>query len=247
MFNRGFEVKDLNDFNGPLDLLVHLISKKEIEIVDVNLTEITNQYLAYIEEVKKQSIEIASEYLSMAAYLIRLKSAFLIPKTKEEVDDNWEDVQRKEFFDRLVEYHKIKEVTKYFVDRQKDTTKLISKQKSILKVTRIDDDKLPLAKNTINIEKFSKIFLNVIAKQKRSTQGEKNLKIVEISPDVVVGEIRKFLEKEEKIWINLEALIENENFSIGMLVVVFVSILDLAKEQYLQIKQDNDDIFVRRK
>jgi segregation and condensation protein A len=81
----------LDDFNGPLDLLLHLIKEKDMDLMQINLVEITNQYLAYLHQFEELDVEIASEYLITASHLIELKSKMLLPKQEIEIVDGYED------------------------------------------------------------------------------------------------------------------------------------------------------------
>ena len=97
-----YEVK-INEFSGPLDLLLHLIKKSNIDIYDISLEEITNQYLDYINSMKELNLDIASEYLVMASELLEYKSRSLLPK-KENVSDEYEEDPKNELIKRLVDY-----------------------------------------------------------------------------------------------------------------------------------------------
>ena len=81
----------IGDFEGPLDLLLHLIKKSKMEIFDINISEITNQYLKYIEHMNEMNLDIASEYLVMAAELIEIKSRKLLPLSEEEENESEEE------------------------------------------------------------------------------------------------------------------------------------------------------------
>ena len=104
-----YEVK-INEFEGPLDLLLHLIKQSNIDIYEISLEEITNQYLDYIKQMEKLNLDIASEYLVMASELLEYKSRSLLPK-KEIEDDEYEEDPKEELIKRLVDYKKYKEVT----------------------------------------------------------------------------------------------------------------------------------------
>mgnify|MGYP004465821815 FL=1 len=102
----------INDFEGPMDLLLHLVHQNNIEIYDINLVSLVNQYLDFINEMEKLELNIASEYIVMAAELIELKSRALLPKPATE--EVLEDDPREELIDRLLEYKKYKEITPDF-------------------------------------------------------------------------------------------------------------------------------------
>ncbi|OGR31250.1 MAG: chromosome segregation protein ScpA [Desulfuromonadales bacterium GWC2_61_20] len=104
----AYEIK-LENFEGPLDLLLHLIKKHEMDIYDIPMAEVTEQYLRTIEAMKVLNLDIAGEFLVMAATLIHIKSRLLLPQADEEVEDEEEDDPRAELIRRLLEYQKYKE------------------------------------------------------------------------------------------------------------------------------------------
>ena len=98
----------IENFEGPLDLLCHLIDKNKMNIYDINLSEITDQYIEYIKEQEKLNLEIASEFLVMASTLLYLKSKNLLPKQEEDE----EEITEEELIRRIIEYKKFKEISK---------------------------------------------------------------------------------------------------------------------------------------
>ena len=98
----------IDNFEGPLDLLCHLIDKNKMNIYDINLSEITDQYIDYLKQQEKLNLEIASEFLVMASTLLYLKSKNLLPKQEEEE----EEITEEELIRRIIEYKKFKEISK---------------------------------------------------------------------------------------------------------------------------------------
>lgn len=98
----------LENFEGPLDLLCHLIDKNKMDIYDINLSEITDQYIDYIKQMEKMNLEITSEFLVMSSTLLYLKSKHLLPKVQEEE----EEITEEELIRRIIEYKQYKEITK---------------------------------------------------------------------------------------------------------------------------------------
>ena len=98
----------IDNFEGPLDLLCYLIDKNKMNIYDVNLTEITNQYIEYLNAMEEMNLEIASEFIVMASTLLYLKSKNLLPKQEEEE----EEITEEELIRRIIEYKKFKEISK---------------------------------------------------------------------------------------------------------------------------------------
>ena len=106
----------IDEFEGPLDLLLHLVKESNIEIKDIKINEITEQYLDYIHKMESLNINVASEYLVMAATLMEIKSKSLLPedKNKNEENEDEEEVSREHLIQKLIDYEKYKEVTKSF-------------------------------------------------------------------------------------------------------------------------------------
>ena len=98
----------LNNFEGPLDLLCHLIDKNKMDIYSINISEIADQYIEYINQVEKMNLDITSEFLVMSSTLLYLKSKHLLPKQK----DDEEEITEEELIRRIIEYKKYKEITK---------------------------------------------------------------------------------------------------------------------------------------
>lgn len=118
--SQAYKVK-LSTFEGPLDLLLHLVNQYEIDIYDIPMAELADQYLDYIHAMQTLELNIASEYLVMAATLVALKSQMLLPK--QEIDpelDTYEEDPREELLMRLIEYRKYKEAAKVLSEKEKD-------------------------------------------------------------------------------------------------------------------------------
>ena len=105
----------INDFEGPLDLLLHLVKTSEMDIYDISVEKITEQYLEFIRRMEEMNLTVASEYLVMAAELIELKSRLLLPNSKNDEDDEYEEDPRENLINRLVEYKKYKDMVDTFI------------------------------------------------------------------------------------------------------------------------------------
>ncbi|WLV23476.1 segregation/condensation protein A [Aciduricibacillus chroicocephali] len=116
--NEGYEVK-LDIFEGPLDLLLHLINKLEIDIYDIPVAVITEQYVEYIRQLQELELNIAGEYLVMAATLLALKSKMLLPRQEvPEPDEEYEEDPREELMDRLITYQTFKEAARKLQEKE---------------------------------------------------------------------------------------------------------------------------------
>ena len=126
------------DFEGPFDLLLQLIKKNKMDIYNIEIYKITNQYLRYLDEMKEMDLEITSEFIVIAATLIEIKSKSLLPKVKVE-DENEEDIENKLKL-RLIEYKQIKAVSSFFKERHINSGEIYSKKPEIIE---IEEEKAP--------------------------------------------------------------------------------------------------------
>ena len=223
----------INDFEGPLDLLLHLIKKNNVDICDIKISDITKQYLDYLEEMENLDLNIASEYLELAAELIEMKSLVLLPKP-EFSDDEYEEDPRENLIKRLIEYKKIKESTPKLKELEEERKKLYTKVASNMKQYQDENQKPDF--NDIDLD----CLLNAFSKFLERKEEEKplNTKITkkEYSVSKRSREIKSLLRTKQKI--NFEELFEIQTKEY--IVVTFLSILALAKKQELIIKQDNN-------
>src|SRR5690625_107995 len=121
-----YKVK-VDGFEGPLDLLLHLVNEMEIDIYDIPVAEITEQYLQYIHTMQTIELNIASEYLVMAATLIEIKSAMLLPKKEVEYEDEYEEDPREELVNRLIEYRKYKEAAEQLKEKELEENQIYTR------------------------------------------------------------------------------------------------------------------------
>ena len=115
----------IDNFDGPLDLLLHLIKIDDIDIVDISIEKITKQYLDYITAMEQMNLNIASEYLVMAAELIEMKSSILLPKREDTIEEEIDP--RENLINRLLEYKKYKEIIPEFKELEQERKMIITK------------------------------------------------------------------------------------------------------------------------
>lgn len=124
--NYSYEVK-LNTFEGPLDLLLHLINKLEIDIYDIPVAEITEQYIEFIRAMERIELNIASEYLVMAATLLEIKSSMLLPKKEVALEDEYEEDPREQLIKRLIEYRKYKDAAQHLQQKELEENEIYTR------------------------------------------------------------------------------------------------------------------------
>ena len=128
----------LEDFQGPLDLLLHLIKEKEMDLETLEVSVITDQYLAYIDQMDAQQLETMSEYLVMAAQLIEMKSKMLLPAQKVELEDDYQEDPREQLIKRLIEYKKYKDVLDEFKEKYEQRQSIHTKAPAFMDEYVID-------------------------------------------------------------------------------------------------------------
>lgn len=222
----------LDEFEGPLDLLLHLIKQSNISIYDISIDLITKQYMDYINKMEDLNLNIASEYLIMAAELIEIKSSSLLPKT-EISEDEYEEDRREKLISRLVEYEQYKKITENFKELENLRKEVFTKDHSDL--TEFETGEKP------QMEPLDlSVLMNAFNEFLKRKEDEKplNTKITnkEYSVDKRSYEIKTLLKEKKKI--NFYDLFEIN--SRDYIVVTFLSILNLAKKQELEILQDKN-------
>lgn len=219
------------EFEGPLDLLLHLIKEANIDIFEIKISEITDQYLAYITKMEELDLNVDSEYLIMAADLIEMKSRELLPRNEE--DEEEEEDPKEALINRLIEYQKYKEITSEFKKLEEERSEFYSKLPSVL--DEFKDDTLKVHED-LTLDDIIKAFANL--KEKQNLEKPLNTVVTkkEYSVNLRSKEILNKLKTKKQI--NFEELFET--FTKDYVVVTFLSILDLAKKQNITIKQDRN-------
>lgn len=224
---------EINNFEGPLDLLLHLIKESEVDICDINIEEITSQYLEYINKMEALNLNVASEYLVMAAELIEIKSSTLLPKRKVETEDDYEEDPREILINRLLEYERYKNITSSLKEFELERGKVFSKEPyDLTDVTNYNKEIDESFKMEDLVEAFNKLLARKqIDKPLNTKITSKEYSIFERS-----NQIKSILKLKRKIsFVDLFDNIEKD-----YIVITFLSILDMAKHGEIDIKQDNN-------
>lgn len=231
----------LNVFEGPLDLLLHLIEKNKVQIFDIPIVTITDQYIEYINNMEEEDLDVMSEFLVMAATLIRIKSKMLLPKD-EEVSEEEED-PRDELVRRLLEYKMYKYAACELKDMELDGEKNLYKGASIpaeVKNYHEEIDPYELVSGMgLDLEKLNEIFKAVMRKQVDKLDPVrskfKTIEKEEISLEDKMGEVREQVRGLNGI--NFRTLLEMQPSKMNV-IVTFLAILELMKISAITIRQD---------
>ena len=231
----------IGDFEGPLDLLLHLIKKSKMEIFDIEISEITKEYLNYIKEMTDMNLDIASEYLVMAAELIEMKSRKLLPNKKDEEEKEEDENPEEELKRRLIEYKKYKESTEVFRNLEENRANYYTKAPESLK--QYSSEKLE-NDGSVGIFDLLDAFQKLLERQEYNKPKNTKIARKELSVKERVVKIRDILKVHKKI--NFIELFDD--FSKPYVVVTFLSVLEMTKNREINIKQDNNfsDIYLER-
>ncbi|HHT87848.1 MAG TPA: segregation/condensation protein A [Clostridiales bacterium] len=235
----------LEAFEGPLDLLLHLIDKNKINIYDIPIVEITDQYLDYIKQMEEKNLEIMSEFLVMAATLINIKSRMLLPAV--ETEDEQDADPRQELVDKLLEYKMFKYVSEKLRDKQENASRILFKPPTIPK--EIADYKEEIDVNELigdlTLSKLHEIFSSIVKKQSdkidpiRSKFGKIEQEEINLS-DIFI-QIQEYGIKNKIFYFR--NLLEQQSTKMEI-IVTFLGILELIRLGRIRIEQEHmfDDI-----
>lgn len=239
---------ELDVFEGPLDLLLHLINRLEIDIYDIPIAKITNQYLHYLEEMQSNQIDLAGEYFVMAATLMRIKSEMLVPRNENQVElmeDHYDSEDpRKDLIELLLEYRQIKEVIPKFEERQNDRSEYFGKDPAALSAYR---EKIELEEQGLEISDLTTIFHEVLTRNQLRKPQPRIIDSDEITVTEQMKSIYSRLLKTEKKSFAFSNLIDQA--SRQEVVVSFLAILELIKDDQILAIQDSisSDILIKLK
>lgn len=223
----------INEFEGPLDLLLHLIKESEMDIMDIEIVKLTDQYLKYINSMEQLNLNVASEYLVLASDLMYLKSKTLLPR-QESKEEEEEFVEAKEdLIDRLLEYKRYKEVTNDLKKLEIERNNIFTKLPSSMKLYKSKEI-------TLNEDITLDDLINAFKKYLERKKYERPLSTKVTMRELSVSERKKSIKDVLRIRGKAEFFELFEDFSRPYVVVTFLSILEMAKEKELKITQNNN-------
>ena len=246
----SLEVK-LQVFEGPLDLLMHLIDKNQIDIYDIPIVTITEQYMEYINAMQKEDMDVTSEFLVMAATLIDIKCKMLLPKEVNE--DGEEEDPRAELVEKLLEYKMYKYMAYELKDRQMDADLQWFRQKNLPQ--EVKDYEMPIDFSDLiggtTLGRLNEIFQDLLKRQEdkvdpiRSKFG--NIEKEEVDMDYKTSFIKAYIREHKRF--SFRQLLEKQH-SKTEIIVTFLVILEEMKLGEIEIEQDDtfaDIIITSRK
>jgi segregation and condensation protein A len=226
-------------YEGPLDLLLELIRKQDIDIYDIPIARITAQYLAYVEKLRELDVNVAADFIYMAAVLIHIKSKMLLPRDPAAASDALED-PRMELVNRLIEHEKFKSAAQMLMQKQQIENAVWSNPaiKEFMDAEGTDPE---MAADVIDLVKtFQQIM-----------ERARTRPVLQVDEDgVTVGQMVDYLRRRMSLEdrpLHLKQLLRNVN-SRQALVCMFLALLELVRLQAIQLRQDRmfGDILLRK-
>lgn len=229
----------LESFEGPLDLLLHLLEKNKVSIYDIPIVEITSQYMEYIHEMQRQDLNIMSEFLVMAATLLDIKCRMLLPKKQPE--DEEEIDPRAELVEQLLQYKMYKYISIELKDRQIDASRIMFRRPDIPEEVRLYEQPVDLDEMTkgLDLRVLNQIFQSVMRRQTdridpiRSKFGK--IEKEEITLDEKLDYLEKYV-SEHRLF-GFRDLLERQRSRIEV-IVTFLAVLEMMKIGTIRVRQD---------
>jgi len=224
----------LETFQGPLDLLLYLIRKHNLDVLDIPMAELTRQYMVYIELMQKHRLELAADYLLMAAVLIEIKSRMLLPRLPKVMEESGED-PRAELMRRLLEYEQMK-----IAAQKLNEMPQLGRDFEIVNVLieKNIQERLP----EVSVEDLRQAWMGLLARAKLNTHHK--VRREQLSVREQMTHVLRCLQGGE--YVEFERLFDIDG-GVPKLIVTFIAILELAKEYLVEIQQSETmgNIYVR--
>lgn len=233
----------MQKYEGPLDLLLDLITRKKINISEISIIEITEQYLSYVDEMEEVDLELASDFISMASKLLEIKSRYILYVKNSNPE---ESDPREELFRQLEEYQKYKQITELLIDGIDEYDKRYYRKIEL----ELEDDDVSSDLTNITIELIEELLPKIFPKEKKkeNTSNNEKLETIVKKPIIHVEEkiqsIRKYLESENGVYFDKILLSSDKDEKIAN----FLAILELIKMKEIVIVQDKflDKILIKK-
>ncbi|NLP30950.1 MAG: segregation/condensation protein A [Clostridiales bacterium] len=227
-----YKVK-LDVFEGPFDLLVYLIENAEMSIYDIQLSEITKQYMEYIEDMQRRDIVLAGEFMILAATLIEIKSKMLLPRNKFEEDEEGFEDPRSELVEKLLEYKQYKNVAAYLQEQEEINNRIYVKPKEDLSIYTKEPDVFL----NLDLIQFIKAFDMFLRRRKKIEEVKNNytrIKRQEMSMETKIEQMKRILTSRRKL--RFRDLLGGVKSRYNV-ILTFVSLLELIKLKSVKVEQ----------
>lgn len=237
----------ISNFEGPFDLLLHLIKKNEMDIRNIRIFEITNQYLDILKEMKEMDLDITSEFIVIAATLIEIKSKLLLPKPKVEEEEEDEEDAAKILVEKLLQYKKFKAVAEHFHELDLNSGVTFSKKPEIIEETKKPKDE-DILKNITMLDLYNlynELINNYFNKRNSEATIDDKIKADVYKIEDKMDEVTDLIHNKRKM--KFSEIIHSATGKLEV-IVTFLALLELIKMKTLKVVQDGNfqDIFIER-
>ncbi|MDF7668380.1 segregation/condensation protein A [Lactobacillus sp. ESL0703] len=220
---------ELPNFEGPLDLLLHLIKSQKIDIYDIPIAQITSQYLAYLQQMQQLNLQIAGEYFVMSSTLLRIKSQSLLPQN-DFIADEPEDDPRDELVQQLVQYSVFKKISAYFKKRNEMVPITAAKEESIPQTKKVQ----PLPSGQITATELTNTFIAVLQRLKIRQPDIASVEVKETPITEMINFLQEKTAGRKKVsFFACSDQMRNLSDIIGL----FLALLELCKKQKIKVSQ----------
>ena len=221
----------INVFEGPMDLLLHLIKKDNLDICDINIAEITKQYLDYLNVMKELNLEVAGEFLVMASTLMQIKAKTLLPSQAPTTEDEGPN-PAKELIAKLVEYQKYKEASKFLEQK-------FEENKDNFYTAPIFDD----GEKVINLQMFD--LLAAVKRAFERLDERRRIELLKVEEFPIEMKMQKVVDMlKNRTWVLLDDIFVGETKKRGI-ITCFMALLELMKIKKLLARQDEKEGHIR--
>ena len=230
----GYKVK-LNIFEGPFDLLVYLIENAQMSIYDIQISEITDQYLEHIDQMKQMNIEVTTEFMVLAAALIEIKSKMLLPRRSADDDSIIEEDPRTDLVTRLLEYKRFKLLAAMIQEKEEESFHIYEKPQEDLTVFTNEPDEFL----SLDIDKFVTAFENFLIRKQRMEEMERHYARLERQRETTeakIVHIQDLLKESHKEFMYFKELLTpgSDKYDVAL---TFVSMLEMLRQRRIEAEQ----------
>ena len=223
----------IDDFEGPMDLLLHLIKEKKMDLLNLKIEVIIDEYLKFIDEMERLNLDIASSYLVMASELLEMKSKLLLPRHEED-EEQEEEKPEQDLVNRLIEYQKYKDLTEDFKELESERKQIYTRLPENLK--EYSDTNTVINNSDVTLDDLLEAFQKFLERKKLEQPLHTKVTRREMSVEERTVSIRNILSKKKKVnFLELFDVLNKE-----YVVVTFLAILEMAKQNELKITQEEE-------
>jgi segregation and condensation protein A len=226
-------------YDGPLDLLLDLIRKQDIDIYDIPIGRITAQFLAYVEGLKQTEVDAAADFIYVASLLIHIKSRMLLPRTSAEGDNGEQEDPRRELVERLLEHERFKNAAQMLL--QKQQIEAATWSNPAMRQFRAEEGEQEIAADTVDLVR---VFREILDRARQRPVLDVNEEAVTVSQ--MLDYVKRRLIMEERP-VSLSSLLRNTR-SERALICMFLALLELVRLQAILLRQDSNfgEVYIKK-